>query len=54
MYFRSPQWSDNEQLCARNVTNEVHCFEGGAPGYVLNVVDSLQKNTCTEMRKTPL
>lgn len=29
---RSPQWSDDEQLCARNVTNEVHCFEGGLPG----------------------
>ena len=30
---RCPQWSDDENLCARNVTNEVHCFEGGAPGY---------------------
>ena len=31
---RCPQWTDNEQLCARNVTNEVHCFRGGAPGII--------------------
>ena len=28
-----PQWSDDEQLCARNVTNEVHCYDGGLPGH---------------------
>ncbi|XP_064394143.1 eukaryotic translation initiation factor 2A-like [Halichondria panicea] len=27
-----PQWTEDEQVCARNVTNEVHCFSGGAPG----------------------
>ena len=30
--FRCPQWSEDEQLCARNVTNEVHFFDGGLPG----------------------
>ena len=25
---RQPQWSDDESLCARNVTNEVHFYEG--------------------------
>ena len=37
--YRSPQWSDNEQLCARNVTNEVHCFEGGLPGELTDCVE---------------
>ena len=29
---RCPQWSDDEQLCCRSVTNEVHCYENGRPG----------------------
>ena len=29
---RCPQWTEDEQLCSRNVTNEVHCFDGGQPG----------------------
>ena len=26
---RIPQWSDDEQICARNVNNELHFYEGG-------------------------
>ena len=33
--FRCPQWSEDEQLCARNVTNEVHFFDGGLPGVIM-------------------
>ena len=50
---RCPQWSDDEQLSARNVTNEVHCFEGGAPGnyswsgivFRLHTVDKLRAHS---------
>ncbi len=24
--FRQPKWSEDESVCARSVTNEVHCF----------------------------
>jgi len=34
--FRCPQWTEDEQLCARNVTNEVHFFDGGLPGVTLD------------------
>ena len=43
--YRSPQWSDDEQLCARNVTNEVHCFEGGLPG---EATDSVEMCSCVK------
>ena len=29
---RCPQWTKDEKLCSRNVTNEVHCFEQGRLG----------------------
>lgn len=32
---RCPQWSDDELVCARNVTNEVHFFEGGEPSKII-------------------
>lgn len=31
-----PQWSEDDQLAARNVTNEVHCFDRGLPGPVIS------------------
>ena len=30
--IRCPQWTDDEDVCARNVNNEIHFFEGGCPG----------------------
>ena len=35
MYYRCPQWSEDEQLCTRSVANEVHCYEEGRPGEIL-------------------
>ncbi len=29
---RCPQWSEDECIGARNVSNEIHCFDGGTPG----------------------
>ena len=26
---RQPKWSEDETVCARSVTNEVHCFHDG-------------------------
>ena len=31
-FHRCPQWSEDECLATRNVSNEIHCFDGGAPG----------------------
>ncbi|XP_065887249.1 eukaryotic translation initiation factor 2A-like [Dysidea avara] len=31
-----PQWSEDECLCCRNITNEVHCFDNGIPGKVVS------------------
>jgi translation initiation factor 2A len=32
----SPQWAEDEQLCTKSVTNEVHCYEGGRPGTAIS------------------
>jgi translation initiation factor 2A len=36
LVYRCPQWSEDEALCTRSVTNEVHCFEAGTPGAALS------------------
>ena len=46
---RYPQWSEDECLCCRNVTNEVHCFDNGIPGmqYIYVVIKII---VCAQLR----
>ena len=45
---RCPQWTDDELVCARNVTNEIHFFEGGCPGMYIHVHVYMYVQTDTE------
>ena len=36
---RCPQWTDDEQICCRNVNNELHFFENSNFGKVLTCIN---------------
>lgn len=48
-----PQWSEDEQLCARNVTNEVHFFDGGLLPGASVVSRKLQVENLTTFALSP-